>query len=202
MKRLITSTASAIALLVATPAVSEDTYILDNVGNWEIGLDADTAGCFAFGRYDNGTFLKFGYNAVDATLEFIIGSDHWNSLEHGMPYDLSVKFGGNRAWLVPSIGGKMGQGLDFLSSITSDPAVIRQFMKARQMYVSYQGREIAVLSLEGSYRAFKAVQQCQVAVLDKLSHGARRADDPFRDRSRSGRSNTGREYRISDPFSR
>lgn len=192
----------AVVLGAITPAVAEDTYILEEVAGWQIGLDTTSAGCFAFGEYEDGVFFKFGFNAVNSTLEFIIGSKYWNSIEYQKAYDLSVQFGGRQPWRVPSIGGRMQQGAGYLSSETSNPEVIQQFMKAKSMRVSYLGREIALLSLGGSYRAFQAVQECQRAVLEKLSRNEDRADDPFRNRGETRHPESRREYRISDPFIR
>lgn len=197
MKKAMFFAASlATAMAVAPSAEAQGSRVLGEVRGWQIGLDTDLAGCFAFGEFEGDVILKFGFDAYNGKLDLLVGSRRWASIEPGKLYDISIQFGRRRPWHASASGGLMSDGSMVLHSMTDDPKLVQEFMKARTMKVHYQGRSIAHMSLDGSFAAFGAVMECQAQVQRELERGG----DPFRNGDRSAPRGRGPAYNVSDPF--
>lgn len=160
-----------------------DSYLVAEAAGWQIGFDTENSGCFAYGEYENGLTLKFGYNPLQDLLEFSVGSQNWNSIEPGKEYELKTMFGQDSPWTGTFIGGREQSGLSFLHAATTDARMIQAFMRKRNLTLIFEGREIAKLSLQGSYRAFEVVMACQKNVMEQLAAPNPEVQDPFSNRA-------------------
>ncbi|MGC1506419.1 MAG: hypothetical protein WA782_20060 [Sulfitobacter sp.] len=151
-----------------------------DVNGWEILVDRTIGnGCFMYTKYEKGTYLRMQFNPTSGDAEFIIGDTKWRSLEKGKLYPMSVQFGNLGPWTGNGRGFFFGEGAPSL--ILSIPFkedrasnFIDEFMKMTSVKVKYEDRQIAHLSLRGTYGAMEEVFSCQRAMFSTSDGG-----DPF-----------------------
>ena len=190
------SALAMMAAFVGSTAMAEDGVFWKKVGDWEISIDTTIDdGCYAVAVWNGGTVLRIGLNPQEDNFYMLIGNDKWASLQHDQPYDIEIQFGSRAPWEVSATGLQFNPGETvYLHAQSTKTEFIREFQKALNMKVSYQGSEIDNLKLTGSRRAWDEVVRCQ-AVADE--RGASNVDDPFAGSSSRGTS-TGRKS--EDPF--
>jgi len=180
--------------LMASNAYGEEAAVWNpDVRGWEIRVDQSIGnGCFMFTTYEGGTVLRMQFNPEVGNVQFIIGNQRWRSLEAEKIYPMTVQFGNLEPWSGNGTGFWWGEDLPALVlnvSFENDAAdlFIEEFMRMTGVTVAYDDREIAKLSLRGTYAAMQEVMACQSAMLenrsttDPFSSGATPStDDPFR----------------------
>lgn len=180
-----------LALLLASAAVGEDGNTWGEVEGWIIGVDASLGNsCFAVTTFEDGTAVRFGYDSTSGNQPFYIlfGNQKWRSLEVGKDYDLVIRLDNEAPWDAPARGVTLGDGeMVFLAVGTSESEFLQEITRKHGIVIEYEGREIASLSLHGSYKATIAMSQCQL----ETGGGATDADDPFSEKPKS---------RGDDPF--
>ena len=173
----------ALVLLLAAPSVAiADNDVVtwkDDVKGWFIGVDRTIGdGCFMYGSFNGGTFIRFQFNPQEDVVNFIVGNKEWRSLEAGKLYDLSVTFGRQAPWTGQAdaiyIGGQIALSLIVKYSNNNAATFIDELQKTTGVEISYQGRTVDMLSLSGSYAAVSELISCQSVMLGGTSHA-----DPF-----------------------
>lgn len=168
----------AFAALCGSGAVSQDSIHWKDVGGWTVSVDPTlNNGCYAFASWNEGTVVRIGRDPDNGTFYFLIGNDAWESLSHGSDYEISIQFDRRGPWDVDAQGFQFNPGeVVYLHAQSSQMEFIREFQRANNMKISYQGREIDNLRLTGSRRAWDEVEVCQRAMSQS---GIGSAKDPF-----------------------
>lgn len=129
--------------------------------------------------YENGTFLRIQIEENGQGLDFIIGDEDWLSLEIGKLYPLEVEFGNKVPWEGDADALFIGDTLPAIRlPVGSDNSVdfATELMQMTTVKVRYSGKELAHLSLRGSYAAMLEVLNCQENMNNRNN---KNIDDPF-----------------------
>lgn len=176
--------------LAAVLANSSSTYAQDaplwkNVGTWQIRVDTTLDyGCFAANFYEGNTMLRLGTIPSTGNAYIILGDTDWKSLEVGKEYDLVFRFDSLDPWSGTASALNMGDNLIVLFTNFSDFDFIDEFMKRHTLRVGFKNRNVATLSLSGSYKAVTELATCQETMRAAGEPGNER--DPFATPRRSG----------------
>ena len=165
------------ALLAASSVMAEEpTYA--KVSGWTIGIDRSLdSGCFMYTNYEGGTFLRLGFRPKESDLYLILGDTDWESIEYGKTYPIQLTLGKESPWTGDAEGFSFDppedQGWLHLA-IPGDQAAdfVNELMREHTITANYNDKEIAHLSLRGSYRAATKMMECQT----KMNADA---SDPF-----------------------
>lgn len=179
MLRSLCAALAGAALLASAPvAQAEDALFWKSVGDWEISVDPTIDdGCYAVATWNGGTVLRIGRNPEADNFYFLIGNNKWASIQPDQPYDIEIRFGSRAPWEVSANGLQFNPGETvYLHAQSTKMDFIREFQRALNMKISYQGTEIDNLKLTGSRRAWDEVEACQRAVAQR---GVANANDPF-----------------------
>ena len=175
---------SAIALsTIASPVLANDMW--SKVGPWEIRVDSSSGSCFMAGSYPNPfTYLRVGVNNVTHTSYMMIGAPTWTSLEAGKVYPLDAQFNGEAPehWKAIAIHvGAPDSGLNALEVDFSTPSpdeAMRIWGQRLGFRLSFQGRVIANLKLNGTAAAAIETMTCNQSQLNTAGTSVPKAD-PF-----------------------
>jgi hypothetical protein len=150
-------------LLTASTSFAQGSVEWKTVGNWDIAIDPSLKnGCFATALWNGGTIMRIGRNPTNETFYFLIGNEKWASLEPDVSYDVQIQFGNRPVWDVSAFGHRLEGGeMVFLRAQSSKIDFIREFQRAVNMKIFYDGAEIDNLKLTGSRRAWDEVESCQ-----------------------------------------
>lgn len=170
------------ALAGAAAAEDGGTAKWGQVGGWQIRVDrAMGDSCFALQGYEDGTWLRIGFDMKNRAVYFVLGNEAWRSLEAGKIYPVQFVFDDQKkydgeltafAWDDRVVLGHDNVGADF----TTD------FMERTGLRIYYRGSPIAGLSLRNTYAALGQAVNCQKEMLamgGSPGSGARPASDPF-----------------------
>ena len=194
IRTLVSLTVGAAFCLPSGHALAEDMLFWKSVGDWEISIDPTIEnGCYAVATWNGGTVLRIGRNPEADNFYFLIGNDKWASLQPEQAYDIEIQFGSRAAWEVSANGLQFNPGETvYLHAQSTKMEFIREFQRALNMKISYDGNEIDNLKLQGSRRAWDEVENCQRTV---DARGVANPEDPF------AGSGTGKSARkTEDPF--
>ena len=169
---------AAIAASWGGAGIAQDSVFWKSVGDWDISVDPTLGnGCYAVASWNGGTVLRIGRDPQKGMFYILLGNDAWESLRPDGQYDISIQFGSRASWDVSASGLQFNPGeVVYLHAQSSQMEFIREFQRALNMKVSYQGREIDNLRLTGSRRAWDEVEACQRAV---SRSGIGSNSDPF-----------------------
>jgi hypothetical protein len=187
--------ASILCLAIcATSAEGEpNTPFWKTVGDWQIRVDTTlNNGCFMFGSYTQGEFLRVGFDRANRNGYAMIGNAKWASLEAGHEYPLVFEFAGFAPWNGNATGFVLSGGAIVLGIKFSDPEVMRQLAHSSSLTISYNDRVISTLPLKGTEAAVAELVRCQNAV-DAHAPSSPGPSDPFA---------TGSGSTNDDPFSK
>lgn len=182
---------TALSLVAVAARASEKPSIWkDDVKGWSIRVDSSIGdGCFMSGTFKEGTALRVQINPSAKRLQLLIGNAKWHSIADHKKYALAVKFGNRPAWTGNASGMHLGALPMLLLNIGTKKgyadAFAKELMQANFVRVTFHGKQIAKLSLNGTYAAMQEVYACQKE-MEKYNQ------DPFKEQS-STPSN-------SDPF--
>ncbi len=185
---------AVLAAGAAGSTAAQEAVFWKSVGDWEISIDTTIRnGCYAVASWTGGTVLRIGRNPEAGNFYILIGNDDWASLQPEQDYQIVIQFGSRPTWDVAARGLQFNPGeIVYLHAQSTQMEFIREFQRALNMRISYQGSEIDNLKLTGSRRAWDEVEACQ---RDVAARGVGSGDDPFAGSSgsRSGR-------KSEDPF--
>jgi hypothetical protein len=151
-----------LAAAPAVPAAAQDNF-WGSFGDWDVSIDPTIDnGCYALASWNGGTVLRIGRNPQLDNFYFLIGNPAWSSLQPDRSYDLAIQFGNRPVWDVSANGLQFSEGEEVYLHAQSDKMdFIREFQKALNMKISFEGAEIDNLKLTGSSRAWTEVEKCQ-----------------------------------------
>jgi hypothetical protein len=186
--------AGALSFSAGAGFAEESPIWKEDVRGWTIAVDTTIGnGCFMYSSYEGDTYLRIQLNPEIDALQFIIGDLDWRSIEPGKLYPMEVQFGSRSPWTGEGLGFWFGEGtpslvLDVPFEGERANTFIDELMQMTSVIVGYEGRQIANLSLTGTYAAMNEVIACQVEMEasaptsggDPFSSSAPAAsDDPF-----------------------
>ena len=165
----------------AGPSLAQDTVIWESdLNGWEVAVDRTiNNSCFLLAGFANDFVLRLQVNKQQQNVQFIVGNIRWSSLKVGESYPISVAFGDATPWEGEGIGHEWSSILPSLVlSVPSDGDLAAHFLDefAAQdvARVTFEGKEIANLSLADSAPAVNSLMDCVAAM-----HDFKPSDDPF-----------------------
>jgi hypothetical protein len=182
--------------MFAAPALSETkTAEWGQVGSWAIRVDQTLGnGCFASQLYEDGTYLRMGFDQKKQSIFILFGNPAWRSLEAGKMYQITFLFDDQKKY-TGEMNGILFIGKVFLDHSNLSADFAKDFMQRSTVRVSYRGSQITHLSLRYTYAAMAEVLNCQKELTGLGGQGgSTQTSDPFAGNSRSDRS--------GDPFAR
>lgn len=173
------------ALLMAGTANAQDTVTWkDDVQGWSVAIDRTiNDSCFIISGFEDDLFLRFQFNATRKSVEFIVASVRWDSLQNGEDYNVEVAFGDLDAWEGSATGHRWN---DILPSLVLSVPIadqqashfMKEFTATGSVRVSHDGDEIAHLALSGADEAIASMLDCQAA-MSKANQARKSSADPF-----------------------
>ena len=182
--------------IAANPSFGEvDSPLWKKVGSWQIRVDTTLGnGCFAMASYKGGVFFRIGFKASEKDFGgyMLFGNPDWASLEVGKEYSLTYKFDNEAPWEGQAVAFKFSKEdkVTFLWQEFSDTTLFKEYMRKNKLRIDYNGKQIELLQLKGSYAAFAEVIKCQ-KVMNSAKRKSNDTKDPFARKSNVG----------NDPFS-
>lgn len=193
MKKYIFAIVSTFLSIFSASASEETVLWKEDVRGWFVGVDPSIGNaCFLTTSFEGGSVIRFQFNRTQDVVQFIVGNSDWRSLEAGKLYPMAVSFGNRPPWTGNGQGLWLSEDLPTLVldvGFEKDNAsdFMEEFMRMTSVKVDYNKKQIAHLSLRGTYAAMQELFSCQNAMLDI----GKSSNDPFE--SSSPRSN-------NDPF--
>ena len=177
----------AITLALAmthSAAAQEAVTWQDNVQGWHVAIDRTIDNsCFIISRFANDQYMRLQINAVQETLQMIVASPAWATLQSGENYDVEVAFDDLEAWPERALGHRWKDILPslVLSFPISDAQTgnfLEDLTQTQSFHVYYGGVEIADFGLRGVDGAVAAMLECQ-RQMARLNDVPQAEDDPF-----------------------
>jgi len=170
--------------LFASANASDDTRVWKaNVEGWTVSVDKTLGnGCFMWTQFEGDTFIRAQFNPTADNFLFMAGNPAWKSLNLEKFYDLTVQFGNRDPWEGEASVVILDNVKFLVIKVSGDDSIgnfTNELMRMTGVKISYQGEQIANLSLDGSYRAMEEVFACQAAV----NSDDEKSDDPFSNES-------------------
>lgn len=178
---MLRSAALMLGLSLAVPAfpcLSEEHAGARAVEDWNISIDPSIEnGCYALASWEGGTVLRIGLNPAERNFYLLIGNDAWTSLRPDTLREFKLQFDLEPPWEIsaPTVQFTPGATV-YLLAESEQSAFIEEFMRARQMRITFGGNEMDVLELTGSSRAIRTVAECQKRI--EAESGATEAEAP------------------------
>jgi len=163
--KIISLAAALCAAMVATPANAQEgeAVVYAESGDWTIYQRSEE--CYMIGRYgsDEETLSIF-MNSLDRAVFWIQHSD-WKSIRDNTSLDVKVEFDNFGEWDITAKGRSDvdGPGITWSGNIKPDEnedSFFGEFMAAKSMAISYRGRLVTRLSMEGTYNASMDMGRC------------------------------------------
>lgn len=144
-----------------TPEVTRFSYS----DPWLIAVDHTLGGgCFLYLRYERGTELRIGFNRQRGNGYVLVGNPAWSTLEVGKDYRIDMRFDYENPWQADAVGFRFPSGSQIYLSVSFDRAAfLTEFMAKQNLEITYNGRQVALLSLRGSGAAGLELIRCQDA---------------------------------------
>lgn len=145
------------------PSFAETPLNWQTKGDWDIAIDpALGPGCYATASWAGGTELRIGLTPQRQSFYVLIGNPGWSIESTDQTYEIKVKFDDKPAWVVDLNGLKLDDDdMIYLSARSDKFEFVEDFMERSKMQLSFDGRALDTLTLEGSYRALVSVLACQ-----------------------------------------
>ena len=179
------TTASASA---APPTITVD-KTFGKVAGWSIAYSESLGGCLAAATYHDGTTIWFGYGGSGHSAFLAFTNSRWRSIEFGESYSIGMRARGAGDWHGNFVGFERNGDKGVFTSSLKD-TFVSDLADAGSLAVSFNGRQVAALSLVGSLDALEAVRSCekQSVVAQARSDGSSAApgEDSAKDRSSQG----------------
>ena len=172
--------AACVAVLAGSAAAQETVVWESDLNGWEVAVDRTiNNSCFLLAGFANDFVLRLQVNKQQQNIQFIVGNIRWSSLKVGESYPISVAFGDATPWEGEGIGHEWSSILPSLVlSVPSDGDLAAHFLDEFAAMdvarVTFEGKEIANLSLADSAPAVSSLMDCVAAM-----HDFEPSDDPF-----------------------
>lgn len=161
--------AMAVAGLVATsPTVTRaDPVDWKTVGDWDVSYYPQSAGCQAYGLFEQGAAIFLGYDNNDGvlTLDITALDAQWTVIKDNTKHAVTLRFGDEAPWVLEMAGVMLDgfPGLNIMIDASSEEAalLVNQFQQEASMDWSIGETQLGRYTLRGSQRAFEEVMACQ-----------------------------------------
>jgi hypothetical protein len=174
------------ALIIASPMFAAQSAYSEitnwkTVGEWDVSFYPGTGGCLASAEYEGGLSFLIGLTDVngDIALEIVLLKEEWQAIEDDKEYTVNVKFGNETPWTLEMTGVRLEtfNGLNFSISAATEEAglIAEEFVREVSMDWTYDGKNIAFVTLRGSRAAFEEA----VACTKSYRNATQQSDDPF-----------------------
>ena len=167
MRRYLKTMAAAgvaVGLAFGGVAHAEDAARWGKVGEWQIMVDSTLGhGCFMLSTYPGqNVVLRVGFNNLDNSLYFMIGSAAWKSLEPGKLYSVDGQFDNGPAETWKALAFQFnGSGPAFLKASFHDPyGSMNVFGQRLNFKLYYNGARLASMNLNGTAAAAAETANC------------------------------------------
>lgn len=151
--------------------IQASTIPYGNAGEWSVRIDQTTGGgCFIVAAYENGTVIRYQYDATRGSNVFFVGSNYWRSIEDGDDHPLSISFDGKEAWSGKAAGATSA-GIHWLSLRADDAEFLSEF--SASLWFTVDSGSLAL----GAYEAGEIKKA--LAMRTKCQAMADAALDPF-----------------------
>lgn len=178
---------AVLAVGAANSALAQDIVTWkENIQGWRIVVDRTIEdSCFIISEFEDDVLLRFQFNVSQQTVQLIVASLSWDSLENGEDYDLEVTFGDLDAWSGMAKGHRWNDILPSLVlSVPMEDRQASEFMEEftgrESVRISHNGSEIAHLALEGTDEAVASMLDCQ-ATMSQVNRPSPQNTDLFSD---------------------
>lgn len=153
----------ALAALPVMAFADGATLVYGNTSGWTVHTDPSTGyHCFAEAQYEGGSSIRIGFEANDGDLYLLLGDTSW-SVRPGEAADaLELQFDDQ-----PPISFEPTATDDALRVTVADEdraSFLEAFMASYSMNAHYGSHDVIMLSLGGSMRATRMLQECQVTM--------------------------------------
>jgi hypothetical protein len=162
--------AGSIATVAGTPAMGNggSTFVYGNVSSWVIRTDeSQSYRCFAEVAYEGGTSIRIGYNIESARLYLTVADPAWSGLRVGTEHPDVITFDDGEPLELTGSGVAQAAG-GVAVHVTIPPASSKAFLDAfgarHTLGVAVNDGAAIELSLAGSYRAVRMLEDCQTTM--------------------------------------
>lgn len=157
----------------STPS-KPDINLWKDTGVWKVETDHTLDdNCFLAAKFDDSTSFRVGVEDITKSQFYVIMlNPKWQSLKDNQSYKINLEFDNFGAWSFPAIAG----------SLDDEPALYgkfanlqfwAEFIKAKVLQITTEGKPVTKLSLSGSNEAFQELGRCQ------RHQNAHKQGDPF-----------------------
>jgi len=174
-----------------------------SVEGWQVGLMRRFGGCVATTRYTDETTVWLGFTGDNNTAYIALTNPNWKSLQPNQPYRLEFRAAGGNNWNGEFRGFRQNDAENGLAQFGLRREFVLDLARARGIFVRFDGRQIAALSLRGSSAALESTLACQRQHAfspdrrDAPSPGAEAANRPAPQRPRERGVSTGTGFFVS-----
>lgn len=147
------------ALLVSTTmssAVMAQATAQGEVAGWDI-MKAKDGSCYMQATFEGDSKVRMGLEKGEGVL--VVLDPTWKSITDGSKNTLNLDLDGN-SWEAVGVGMKDG-GVPGMRIAFDDPDFFVDMMKKRVLSVQKGGKDLTVISLDGTNKALTAVLDCQ-----------------------------------------
>lgn len=132
------------------------------VGGWQVRVDYTlNNSCFALATYEKGTWLRIGVDDREGRSYYLLfGNQSWQSLAVGDEHKLILSFDQESPWAAEAKVINLN-GFKALSISFKEVSFWKEFMRAQQLLIRREGKEVDRLSLPGSAAAVAEIAACQ-----------------------------------------
>lgn len=130
------------------------------VSGWQIGLSRRVGGCVATTKFTDETVLWMGFTGDNNTAFIALTNANWKSIEAERRYRLEFRAAGAGNWNGEFIGFRQSDTENGLITFGLRREFVLDLARARGIFVRFEGRQIAALSLRGSSAALEDTTAC------------------------------------------
>lgn len=146
-------------------AESEVGVLWKTIAGWQIRVDTSLDNsCFLIRKYEDNTILQFGYNKPSQSMYIMVGGPNWQPFEAGGKYTINLRFG-NAEPRVTDTHAVDHYGMPVLvAGLGSHEKIgnfIDEFMLKHSVKVEFENKDVARLSLKGSFKGAAVLMDCQ-----------------------------------------
>lgn len=158
-----------LAVLPVTVSAA-NTYVYGNVSSWTIRTDpAQSYRCFAEVQYIGGTSIRIGYNVDAAALYLRVTDPSWNRIRVDVEHEIEIGFDDGSSFELPgksveSTPTEESGGVSITIPTASRQSFLQAFVARDTLTVSIEKSSPIELSLAGSARATRMLDECQASM--------------------------------------
>lgn len=173
MKNIILTTMAALAAISIPASATAQSEFYAETGGWTI-YKSERA-CYMAASYEGDAVLSVYIEDMNQAA-FWLQNPSWKSVRDGARYTIDIEFDDLGRWEMPALGksDEDGPGITWIGNISTNSegdTFMGEFMIAKSMRVSINGREIGSYSMDDTRSASLTLSTCL--------RNAHRTSDPF-----------------------